>query len=211
MRNFPQPAGAAWDPGDPSEDTELFRIHPDGYTALFFGGPKWNSRFSPPDHDDNFGTCHLGYTDEAAFLEKFCRVDSPDGLDGIPLITTTAIANHRISKVKPTRRLKVAGCAAPKATGPPYYINNDFFAGYDYRQTRAWGKALWQADFEGVQYRCHQGSGVNYALAVFGDPADTTTTDVLEAAEEEELSDDLINRMENVYNLPIWQPPSFVC
>jgi hypothetical protein len=138
----------------------LYRLHVRSKDALFFGpapGEPPAGRFDA--QGGVYGTCYLGHSLEACFVEKLCRQTEARTISlrvagFLDLAEIEVLSSLRVVELHGPG-LATLGATAAVAHGP-------------YRASRAWGRALFghPVRLDGIQYRSRLDDG-QLCLALF--------------------------------------------
>lgn len=139
------------------EDTELWRIHTDSYSACAMnptprptipGGGRFDSL------DGSYSYTYLGSTPEAAVAESLCRELPVSG--GVRLVPGKRIEGRRLTRVRVSAPLAVIALygAHLAAIGQDTWLTKS--DPFDYVLTREWAAALFAVapTADGLVYRC---------------------------------------------------------
>ncbi len=143
--------------------TELFRIHRQANGAAWFSSDG-SGRFDPPAaYKGSFGTCYLGLTAIASYLETLGRFRA---------VTTETILDRTLSVLHVVRDIEVADLGSRPILGR-FGVTAEHATGSNYELSQELAADLRAAGIDGVFYPIrHDPAVALHAVALFGEPGD---------------------------------------
>jgi hypothetical protein len=147
-------------PADPpiaevTPGTELWRVHPRGLGALWFGRSD-KYRFDAPHGE--YGVCYVGSSLGAGILETLVRGKR------VPLIPRAELESRNASAIAATEPLRVVRLEGDGL--PSFGISVHQVTGPDYGDCRDLALRVWKAfpDIAGIQYRSRWDQSLCWAM-----------------------------------------------
>jgi len=165
--------------------------------VIYFGS-SGKGRFDLFAADDrqpgNAGTCYLGTTGIACFVEKF---------GDLRVIPASEVASNVLATVRPSRELRLADMCDGRVLGR-FGLTAETWTSGVYLRPQEWARALYQAGFDGILYGTrHDPAGQLRALAVFG----SSSADPLLMESVEPIPEALVQQAFTDYGLIVDEPP----
>jgi len=189
---------------EPTESRPLYRItrRLDAQGRIrepLYFGMSGKARFdllAPNEHKtEGAGTCYLGTTPLACFVEKF---------GDLRIVPPSEVAANVLATVGVTRELRVADMCDGRVLGR-FGLTAEIWSTGNYVRPQEWARALHLAGFDGILYGTrHDPAGQLRAVAIFGTgSANPLAVDVIDP-----IPESLLDQAWTQYGLVVEEPPS---